>query len=505
MARAANKAKPATRKSGRKPAGVAGRAQAAAKRRVEESAREAAAMEGGGEQQIDAAFLTSLYGLTSKVEAAIVMAIADDNTQRARALVTPLHPADRADLLERLNKPQRQRLYRMIGPAREAETLTYLDKNVMEEVLAVIGADETAKALPGMDSDDAIDILGEMDHANRENILAAMPLKDRVFAEEGLSYPEGSAGRLMQREVVAVPFQWTVGRLLDYLRSQEEKPAVFHSIFVTDNERRAVGQVMLSQILVSQRTERLSELMETAPHQIIATLDQKEVAQMFKRYGLVSAAVVDQRERIVGMITVDDVVAVIDATAGDDMMAMGQVSDVSVHSKLMDTIKSRFAWLLVNLGTAVAASVVIGLFDDTIEQLVALAVLMPIVASMGGNAGTQTITVAVRAIAMRQLSAQTVWGFVMREGSVGLLNGVVFAVTCGLISWLWFGNVEIALVMAAAMLFNLVVAGLSGALIPLTLDRLGVDPAVASTVFITTVTDVVGFISFLGLATLFLI
>lgn len=453
----------------------------------------------------DGIALASLYGMTPKVEVAVVNAIADGKTQRVRALVAPLHPADQADLLERLNAPQRQLLYRTLGPSLDPETLAFLDEDMLEEALEVIGAEGVAKALPELDSDDAIDILEDFEPEERDSILAALPVAERIFVEEGLSFPEDSAGRLMQREIVVSPSHWTIGQTIDFMRSQKDLPDDFYSIFVVDPARRVIGQVMLSQVLVSERPVRLAELMTNTPHQIPVTMDQEEVGLLFKRYGLVSTAVVDDQGRIVGMITVDDVVDVIQEEAEEDMMALGQVSDMNIRSTLLDTLRARFSWLLINLGTAVLASIVIGFFDDTIEQLVALAVLMPIVASMGGNAGTQTVTVAVRALAMRQLSPQTVQGFVLKELSVGLVNGMIFAVTCGLVSWLWFSNVEIALVMAAAMLFNLVVAGLSGALIPLTLERVGVDPAVASSVFITTVTDVIGFMSFLGLAALFLV
>ena len=471
--------------------------------------KRATAAKGGGKarapRQEDAPQITSLYGLTAKVEAAIVDAIADGNAHRARALVAPLHPADRADLYERLGRPQRRWLYHILGPERDPETLTYLDEDIMEEILEVAGATEVAKALPEMDSDDAIEILEELEPEDRDDVLAALPAADRVIVEEGLSYPEDSAGRMMQREVAVAPSHWTVGRLLDFMRDRDDHPDEFHSIFVTDPRHRVVGQVMLSKILRARRPVRLSKLTDDAPHQIPVGTDQEEVGHLFNKYGLVSAAVVDDQERIVGMITADDVVGVVQEEAGEDMMALGQVSDKNIRTALLETLKGRCSWLTVNLATAVLASVVIGLFDDTIEQLVALAVLMPIVASMGGNAGTQTITVAVRAIAMQQLSPQTVRGFIGRELSVGFLNGMIFAAACALISWLWFGNGEIAAVMAAAMLVNLVVAGLFGALIPLTLERCGIDPAVASSVFITTVTDVVGFLSFLGLAAVFLL
>ena len=453
----------------------------------------------------DGALLASLYGMTPKVEVAVINAIADGKTERVQALVAPLHPADQADLLERLNKVQRFRLYRMLGSSLDTETLTFLHEDMLDEALSIIGTEEVARALPELDSDDAVDILEELEQEELDNILAALPVAERIFVEESLSFPEDSAGRMMQREVVVAPSHWTVGQVIDFMRNQSDLPDDFYSIFIIDPARRVIGQVMLSQVLISQRPKRLSELMENTPHQIPVTMDQEEVALLFVRYGLLSTAVVDDQGRIVGMITVDDIVDVIEEEAEEDIMALGQVSDMNIRSSLLDTLKARFSWLMINLGTAVIASVVIGMFDETIEKLVTLAVLMPIVASMGGNAGTQTVTVAVRAIAMRQLSPQTVRGFVAREVSVGLLNGVIFAVTCGAVSWLWFDNPEIALVMAAAMLFNLVVAGLSGAMIPLTLERIGVDPAVASSVFITTVTDVIGFLSFLGLAALFLV
>ena len=265
-----------------------------------------------------------------------------------------------------------------------------------------------------------------------------------------------------------------------------------------------MGHVRLSHLLGQQRPVRLSEIMETTPHLIPVTMDQEEVAVLFRRYALVSAAVVDDQARLVGVITVDDVVEVIDEEAEEDLMALAGVSDVSIRSTLAETLQARFSWLMVNLLTAIAASVVISFFEDTIERIVALAVLMPIVASMGGNAGTQTVTVAVRALALRQLSRSTVMGFVLRELSVGIINGAVFAVTAGLVSYFWFGDLSVALVMAVAMMANLIIAGVSGTAIPLTLSRFGVDPAVASSVFITTVTDVIGFLTFLGLAALFL-
>ena len=449
--------------------------------------------------------LASLYGMTPKVEAAVINAIVDGHAQRVRSLVAPLHPADQADLLERLNKPQRILLYRMLGSTIDPETLAFLSDDMTEEAVGVIGTEGVAKALPELDSDDAVDILEDLQPEERDNILKAMPMAERLFVEEGLSFPEDSAGRMMQREIVVSPSYWTVGQMIDFLRNQKDLPDDFYSIFVVDERRQVLGQVMLARILVSQRPVRLSRLMTNTPHQIPASTDQEEVALLFQRYQLVSAAVVDENNRIVGMIPVDNVVEVIEEEAEEDMMALAQVGKTDIRSTLPLTLRSRLSWLLINLATAIFASIVIGFFDEVIEQLVALAVLMPIVASMGGNAGTQTVTVAVRALATRQLSIKTANNFVVKEAIVGAVNGVVFAITCGLVSWFWFANIEIAIVMGAAMLFNMVMAGLGGALIPIGLKRFGVDPAVASSVFITTVTDVVGFLSFLGLAAAFLV
>ena len=456
-------------------------------------------------RQDDTDQLFSLYGMTPKVEAAVITALADGHVRRVRALMAPLHPADQADLVERLNTPQRKLLLTMIGPVLDPETLTYFDDDLLEDALGIIGAEGVAKALPELDSDDAVDILEEFDPEERNSILAAMPAAERLIAEEGLSYPEDSAGRLMQREVVVAPSHWTVGQVIDFMRAEDDLPDDFYAIIVIDPARRVLGQVGLSKLLSSQRPRRSSEMMETTPHQIPAMMDQEEVAVLFRRYALVSATVVDEMGRLVGVITVDDVVEVIDEEAEEDLMALGGVSDISIRSSLMETFQGRFSWLFVNLLTAIAASVVISFFEDTIERVVALAVLMPIVASMGGNAGTQTVTVAVRALALRQLSDSAMKSFVLRELSVGLINGLIFAAVTGFVSYLWFGDITVALVMGFAMIANLFVAALSGTAIPLTLSRFGVDPAIASSVFITTVTDVIGFLTFLGLAALVLI
>jgi len=448
--------------------------------------------------------LAALYGLTPKVETAIVEAVQTGAVRRLRSLVAPLHPADQADLLERMPARTAASLVRFLGDHLDAETLTYLDENTREAIVEVMGAKALARQIHDLSTDDAIDIIEELEDDALADVLAALSAEDRVLVQEGLSFPEDSAGRLMQREIVTVPSFWTVGQTIDYLRGGKSATNDFYLIFVVDPARKPLGEVPLSKLLCVQRPRRISEFMESDFRSIPVDMDQEEVAVLFRRYGMVSAGVVDLGGRLVGMITIDDVIDVIDEEAEEDLMALAGVGEASLRSSIRETLQGRTTWLLVNLLTAILASVVIGVFDATIQQLVALAVLMPIVASMGGNAGTQTVTVAVRAIALRQLDAVSTRNFVIREGLVALLNGSLFAVLAGAVSFVWFGDPEIATVMAVAMFANLLIAGLSGTLVPIGLLRAGVDPAVASSVFVTTITDVVGFFLFLGLAAVYL-
>ena len=449
--------------------------------------------------------IASLYGLTPKVETAINQAVTDDEKHRARILMAPLHPADQADLIERLPLEVASKLVRMLGDDLDAETLAHLDEQTRDEIVEVMGMAALARQLPDLPTDDALNIVEELEQDDRDDVLAALPAEDRVLVEEGLSFPEDSAGRLMQREVVTVPSFWTVGQTIDFLRNEEHDAGDFYLIFVIDPMRHVLGQVRLSTLLCTQRPRRMSEIMDADFRLIPVSMDQEEVASLFRHYGMVSAGVVDEDDRLIGMVTIDDVIDVIDEEAEEDLMALAGVGEASLRSSLRETMQGRTGWLVINLITAVIASMVIGLFDATIEQLVALAVLMPIVASMGGNAGTQTVTVAVRAIALRQLDNMAAWAVVRRELLISFLNGLIFAGLASGLSFLWFGNMDIAIVMAVAMFANMVVAGLSGTIVPLGLLRLGVDPAVASSVFITTITDVVGFFVFLGLAALYLI
>ena len=449
--------------------------------------------------------LAALYGLTPKVESAIVTAVSTGAEDRARALVAPLHPADQADLLERLPPFRAAELVRILGDNLDAETLTYLDENTRDEIVDVMGMEALARQLPDLETDDAVNIIEELEQDEIDDVLAALPAEDRVLVEEGLAYPEDSAGRMMQREIVTVPSFWTVGRTIDFLRSSQFSDTQFYLIFVIDPSRNPIGEISLGRLLCTPRPRRVSEIMEGDFRKIPADMDQEEVSILFRRYGMVSAPVIDEHGRLIGMITIDDIIDVIDEEAEEDLMALAGVGDTNVRSSLIETLQGRSSWLLINLVTAIVASAVIGLFDATIERLVALAVLMPIVASMGGNAGTQTVTVAVRALALRQIDRDAAASFVRRELAVAILNGILFAALAAAVSFLWFRDADIALVMAVAMFANMVVAGLSGTLVPLGLVRAGVDPAVASSVFITTITDVVGFFVFLGLAALYLV
>ncbi len=449
--------------------------------------------------------LTSLYGLTPKVEGAIVAAVDGHLESRARALVAPLHPADQADLLERLPRRKAEVLVRMLGEDLDVGMLSYLDEATCKEVLDIIGVTILARQLSDLPVDDVIKIVKELEQDEFDDLLEALPCEERVLVEEGLSFPEDSAGRMMEREIVTVRTFWTVSQTIDFLRALDLEIEEFYLIFVVDAARNIVGEVRLSKLLRAQRHRRISEIMETDFRKIPVTMDQEEVSILFRRYGMFCAGVVDDSGRLVGMITIDDIIDVIDEEAEEDLMALAGVGEANVRSSLWGTLQGRSSWLLINLFTAIIASAVIGLFDATIERLVALAILMPIVASMGGNAGTQTLTVAVRAIGLHQLDRDAATAFVRRELIVAALNGVVFAMLSATMAFLWFNNADIAAVMAVAMFANMMIAGLSGTLVPLGLVRLGVDPAVASSVFVTTITNVVGFFVFLGLAALYLI
>ena len=445
----------------------------------------------------------SLYGLTPIVEDAILNAINKKNRISLKKLIEPLHPADQADMLERLSNEKLNIFLTILGRSLDPEVLVYLDHNVQEKVFNILGPKVLAKAIPELHSDDAVEILQELEEKDRNVVIKQLPKADRILVEEALSYPEYSAGRLMQREFLAFPGNWTIGQTIDHMRAnpQDEEDS-FYSIYIVDPAHRLMGVISLSKLLSAKRPVRLNDLMELKPRNVNVETDQEEVALLFQQYGLVNMPVVDNADRLLGVIIVDDIVDVINEEAEEDLQGLTGVSDLSITSSFLETAKGRFSWLILNMFTAVLASSVIGLFQEEIEKLVALAVLMPIVASMGGNAGTQTVTVAVRALATRQLNYSNLQKFVLKETWVGMINGFLFALLSIVLAYLWFGDKEIAIIMGLAMIANLLFAGVLGTLIPLTLEKFKIDPAISSSVFLTTATDVIGFFTFLGLSAL---
>ena len=429
-------------------------------------------------------------------------AIADRDVLTLRHDVEDLHQSELGDLLEALLPDQRHALVELLGRDFDFSALTEVDDKIRAQIVDQMPNDQIAEAVQELDSDDAVYILEDLDEEDQEEILGKLPFTERIRLRRALDYPEETAGRRMQTEFVAVPPFWTVGQTIDYMREDQNLPDRFSQIFVIDPSFKLLGAIDLDQILRTKRAVRVEEVMHETRHAIPATMDQEEAAREFEQYDLLSAAVVDENERLVGVLTIDDVVDVIQQEAEEDLLRMGGVGDEELSDSILATSRSRVPWLLVNLVTAFLAASVISLFDATIEKVVALAVLMPIVAGMGGNAGSQTMTVTVRALATRDLDIYNAWRIIRREMGVGSINGALFAVLIGCVAGFWFQDVSLGIIIAAAMIINMFVAAVAGILIPLLLDRYNIDPAVASAVFVTTVTDVVGFFAFLGLATL---
>ena len=446
------------------------------------------------------------YSLDRKAVAQILFAVDRDDREDLIALMDPLHPADIADLLEQINAFDRMRLIKLYDREFDGDILSELDESIREEVIGILSPQVLADAVRDLDSDDVVDLLEDLDHPQQTAILNALEDSDRVAVQQSLTYPEYSAGRLMQREVVMAPEHWNVGEAIDYLRNTDDLPEQFYHIVLVDPRLRPVGNVTLGKLMASRREVLLKSLVEATFHVIPVLQYEGDVAYAFNQYHLISAPVVDENERLVGVITIDDAMAVLDEEHEEDVLRLAGVdSDSSLSDRVIETTKRRFPWLFVNLITAILASLVIAQFEDAIATVVALAVLMPIVASMGGNAGTQSLTVAVRALATKDLTGSNVWRVIRREVLVGLINGLAFAVIMGLVGLVWFGSPQLGYVIAAAMVINLVVAGLAGTGIPILLEKLGIDPALASGAFVTTVTDVVGFFAFLGLAVVVLL
>lgn len=429
-------------------------------------------------------------------------AIADRDVIWLRRNVGNLHISELGDVLEAILPEQRSALVHLLGDDFDFAALTEVDEAIRLEIVEQIPNDAIAAALTDLDSDDAVYILEDMDHEDREEILSKLSFTERVRLRRALDYPESSAGRRMNSEFVAVPPFWTIGQCIDYMREEQDLPDSFTEIFVIDPTFKLLGVVDLDKILRTKRTVKVEDVMRETNHPIPAEMDQEEAAQLFEQYDLLSAAVVDDNGRLVGVLTIDDVVDVIHEEADEDIKRLAGVGDEELSDNVISTVRSRFLWLFINFGTAFLSSTVIGLFDATIEEMVALAVLMPIVASMGGNAGTQTMTVTVRALATRDLDIYNAGRIIRRELGVGATNGLIFAMLVGLVASLMYHDYHLGLVIGLALFTNFMMAALAGNLVPLLLNRFGADPAVASSVFVTMMTDMTGFFGFLGLATL---
>lgn len=447
------------------------------------------------------------YALDKSLRASLRDAVEAQDTALIDRLMAPLHPADIADLLEQVTSAEREAWLTHWSAGIDGEVLSELQEGLREEVLAILPDEVIAEAVRELDSDDVVDLLEDLEEQQQEVILDALLPADRAAVENALSYPEETAGRLMQREIVAVPEHWTVGESIDHIRAQAGNlPEEFYHLILTDPRMKPTGYVTLGRLLASMRTVKLAEITEDSFRPIPARTPEEEVAYAFNQYHLISAPVVDDDGRLVGVITIDDAMIVQDMEAEEDILRLAGVNEESSLSDgVIETTKQRFPWLFVNLVTSILASMVIAQFEVALAQIVALAVLMPIVASMGGNAGTQSLTVAVRAIATKDLTRSNLMRVVTREAGVGLINGVIFAVVMGIVGVVWFGSPMLGAVIGTAMVINLLVAGLAGTMVPVILDRLRVDPALASGAFVTTVTDIVGFCSFLGLAALLLL
>ncbi len=447
------------------------------------------------------------YGLSDEKIREIVDATRSQDSNAVSSALSKLSVADSADLLSKVSDEDRKELLSMYSDEVDPEVFAELDQELSRAVLSEMPAKSVAQLISDLESDDALLLIENLDPEFQQEIIKHLSAKTRLALEEGLSFPEDSAGRLMRRELVAIPEFWSVGKTLDYLRTAAHTlPEDFFSIFIIDPSHHLTGTIPLDQLVRAARSDHLKDIaIESNSHPVPAEMDQEDVAHMFRREDILSAPVVDKSGRLIGAITIDDIVDVIDQEAQEDIMRMAGVEESDLYRAIISTTSTRFRWLFINLLTAVLASIVISWFGATIQQVVALAVLMPIVASMGGNAGTQALTVTVRAIATNKISGANTHRVIWKETLVGTINGILFAIIIGILATLWFKDPMLGLVISMAMIINLIVAGLFGTGIPLLLDRMGSDPAVSSTVLLTTVTDVIGFLSFLGLATIFMV
>ena len=414
-----------------------------------------------------------------------------------------LHPSDTANLIENLSETSRAKLIELEDFNIEPEIFIEINESIQSEVLQILSIDSISKIIKRLESDDIIKILENLEPEKKEKVLDKLPPKDRFLLEEGLSFPEDSAARIMQREFTAVPSDWTVGQTIDYLRENKELPQEFLEIFIVNNEFKPIGTVPSSRVLRTSRDSKMNSIMREMPVLISVNMDKEEVGYTFENYNLVSAGVVNKENKLVGMITADDVFTVVQEEAEEDVLRLAGVGDEEITDGVLVKTKRRFNWLLLNLFTALLATWVISLFGASIEQMVALAFLMPIVASMGGNAGMQTLAVTIRAIATKELSSGNFNKIVGKEFLIGILNGIIFAIITAIIVQLWFKEFSLSLLIGISMILNMIVAGLFGILVPVSLKKMNIDPALASSVFVTTITDVIGFLSFLGIGSFF--
>jgi len=414
-----------------------------------------------------------------------------------------MHPADAADIIEHLSENDREKLIKLNNFKIDPEVFVELNESIQSEVIKYISSETIVNILKNLESDDAIKILENIDEKNKNSILSSLPPKDRFALLESLSYPEDSAARIMQREFTAIPSNWSVGQTIDYLRENKDLPEQFLEIFIVDNEFKPIGTVPSSKVLRTPRDSKMISIMSETQLSIPVDMDKEEVGHIFENYNLNSACVVDKNSKLVGMITSDDVLTVLKEEAEEDALRLAGVGDEEITDGVFKKTKRRFSWLLLNLFTAVIASIVIGFFQEDIEKVVALAVLMPIVASMGGNAGMQTLAVTIRTIATNELTKNNFSQNVLKEFTIGILNGIIFAFISAIIVQFWFNDITLSLIISISMILNMIVAGLFGILVPITLKKFEIDPAIASSVFVTTITDVIGFLSFLGIGAYF--
>ena len=410
-----------------------------------------------------------------------------------------MHPADTADIIEHLNQNDRENLIKLNNFKIDPEVFVELNESIQTEIIKYLSTDSIVYILQNLESDDAIKIIENLDEQNKNEILRSLPPKDRFALLESLSYTEDSAARIMQRQFTAIPSNWSVGQTIDYLRENKDLPDEFLEIFIVDNEFKPIGTVPSSKVLRASRESKMISIMSETQLSIPVDMDREEVGHLFENYNLNTGCVVDKNNKLVGMITSDDVLTVLKEEAEEDALRLAGVGDEVITDGVLKKTKRRFSWLLLNLFTAILASIVIGFFQEDIEKVVALAVLMPIVASMGGNAGMQTLAVTIRTIATNELTKNNFSENILKEFLIGILNGIIFAIISAFIVQLWFQDVTLSLIISISMVLNMIVAGLFGILVPITLKKFNIDPAIASSVFVTTITDVIGFLSFLGI------